>query len=121
VLQHQAYGALFHFRGILLHFSLHGSTFSFVRASGKPRTVQNTTVTLDKAGRVVIPKTLREELHLSPGDRLELQSEGDQVTLRPVRAHSPMQKKQGFWVFRNGAKLSNEDVNAVMSKLRQQR
>ena len=46
----------------------------------------NTIVTLDKAGRVVIPKTLRDELHLEGGDTLELESEGDRMTLRPVRA-----------------------------------
>jgi len=40
-------------------------------------------VTLDKAGRVVIPKTLRDELHLEPGDTLELEAEGERVTLRP--------------------------------------
>jgi AbrB family looped-hinge helix DNA binding protein len=28
----------------------------------------NTTVTLDKAGQVVIPKTLRDELRLEAGD-----------------------------------------------------
>lgn len=81
----------------------------------------NTTVTLDKAGRVVIPKTLREELHLEPGDRLELHSKGEEVTLRPVRAHSPLQKKQGVWVFKSGSKLSNDEVNATLGDIRQGR
>jgi AbrB family looped-hinge helix DNA binding protein len=44
----------------------------------------NTTVTLDKAGRAVIPKRLRDALRLAPGDELVLESEGDRVTLRPV-------------------------------------
>ena len=51
-----------------------------------------TTVTFDKAGRIVTPKTLREELHLEPGDRMELHSKGDEVTLRPVRLHLPSRK-----------------------------
>ncbi len=37
----------------------------------------NTTVTLDKAGRVLIPKSLRDEMHLEAGDTLELESEGE--------------------------------------------
>ena len=81
----------------------------------------DTTVTLDKAGRVVIPKTLREELHLEPGDRLELHSKGEEVTLRPVRAHSPLQKKQGVWIFKSGAKLSNDEVNTALGDIRQRR
>ena len=36
----------------------------------------NSKVTLDQAGRVVIPKTLRDELRLSPGDTLDLIGQG---------------------------------------------
>src|SRR5579875_607831 len=36
-------------------------------------------IALDKAGRVVLPKTLRDELHLVAGDTLGLKVEGDQV------------------------------------------
>jgi AbrB family looped-hinge helix DNA binding protein len=32
----------------------------------------NSKVTLDQAGRVVLPKKVRDELHLSPGDTLEV-------------------------------------------------
>ena len=33
-------------------------------------------LTIDGAGRVVIPKPLRKELDLSPGDTLELEAKG---------------------------------------------
>ena len=33
----------------------------------------NTRLIIDKAGRVVIPKPLREELNLEPGDSLEVE------------------------------------------------
>src|SRR5205823_10297653 len=39
--------------------------------------------TLDRAGRVVLPKSLRDEMRLSPGDTLDLTVKGDEVTLRP--------------------------------------
>ena len=32
----------------------------------------NNKVTIDRAGRVVLPKTLRDELRLCPGDTLDL-------------------------------------------------
>ncbi|HWQ70619.1 MAG TPA: AbrB/MazE/SpoVT family DNA-binding domain-containing protein [Patescibacteria group bacterium] len=40
------------------------------------------TVTIDKAGRVVLPKTLRDELHLAPGDTLNLKVEGERAGRR---------------------------------------
>lgn len=52
-----------------------------------------TNVTLDNAGRVVIPKSLRDELGLRPGDVLALESDGERfITLRPVRSGSQMSR-----------------------------
>jgi len=81
----------------------------------------NTIVTLDKAGRVVIPKALRDELRLAPGDTLALESDGERVTLRPVRSASALRKEQGIWVFRSGRKLSAEETDQVLENLRQER
>ena len=78
-------------------------------------------VTLDKAGRVVLPKILRDELHLSPGDTLELTVEGDQMTLRPQRVTSPLQKERGVWVFRSGEKLTAAETREALRKIREQR
>jgi len=38
-------------------------------------------LTLDKAGRIVLPKPLRDELRLEPGDALEIESSGEDITL----------------------------------------
>lgn len=81
----------------------------------------NTTVTLDKAGRVVIPKTLRDQLHLDPGDTLEVESEGEHVTLRPLRSVSPLRKEHGVWVFRSGKTISAAATDKVLRDLREQR
>ena len=40
---------------------------------------------MDRAGRVVIPKSLRKELQLKPGDTLKLETTGDHITLFPER------------------------------------
>jgi len=42
-------------------------------------------VTIDKAGRVVIPKALRERLDLVPGTELDLEVEGDAVRISARR------------------------------------
>ncbi len=80
-----------------------------------------TTVTLDKAGRVVIPKSLREELRLESGDQLELEADGESVTLRPMRANSPLRREQGVWVFRGGRKISASATEKVLAQLRSER
>jgi AbrB family looped-hinge helix DNA binding protein len=81
----------------------------------------NTKVTLDQAGRVVLPKKLREELHLSPGDTLDLSVQGDAVTLRPRRGASPMLKKQGVWVFSTGRPMTSDETAEALRDIREQR
>jgi len=54
-------------------------------------------VTLGVAGRIVLPKPLRDELHLAPGDALELESSGEEITLRPARGLARLKKKKGIW------------------------
>jgi AbrB family looped-hinge helix DNA binding protein len=52
-------------------------------------------LTIDKAGRIVLPKPLREELQLEPGDSLKVNTKGEEITLRPIRGNSPLKKKHG--------------------------
>lgn len=78
-------------------------------------------LTVDRAGRVVLPKPVRDELQLSPGDSLELESSEDQIVLRPVRGNGPLRKKRGVWVFRTGQPLSLETVNETMAEVRRER
>jgi AbrB family looped-hinge helix DNA binding protein len=69
--------------------------------------------TIDRAGRVIIPKPIREELHLKPGDSLELEAGTDQITLRPVRPKATLKKEYGIWVYQGEATdLSIVDVIA---------
>src|SRR5882724_591642 len=65
-----------------------------------------TKVTLDKSGRVVLPKALRDELGLAAGDTLELESRGEQITLRPVRGGVSLRKERAIWVYRTGRRLT---------------
>jgi AbrB family looped-hinge helix DNA binding protein len=45
----------------------------------------NATLTIDKAGRVVLPKPVRDAVQISPGDSLELESSEDHIILRPAK------------------------------------
>ena len=81
----------------------------------------NKRIIIDKAGRVVLPKPLREELDLGPGDSLELESAGDEITLRPVRTAAPLTKENGVWVFRTGQPLAASVTDAVLRQVREDR
>jgi AbrB family looped-hinge helix DNA binding protein len=80
-----------------------------------------TTLTIDKAGRIVLPKPVRDELQLSPGDSLEVESSDDRVILRPVRGNGRIYKKQGVWVFDAGEPLDVETVNKTLRQVREER
>ena len=81
----------------------------------------NTTVTIDKAGRVVIPKQVRTELRLEAGDNLILESEGERVTLRPLHGGAQLQKERGVWVFHGGKPLLLDEANQLVREAREQR
>lgn len=78
-------------------------------------------VTIDKAGRVVIPKTVRDALRIEPGDLLALEPQTDGVLLRPVRAASPLRKEQGVWVFHGERTVAADETDRVMEAQRQAR
>jgi AbrB family looped-hinge helix DNA binding protein len=78
-------------------------------------------LTLDKAGRIVLPKPLRDELRLEAGDTLEIESSSDEITLRPTRGHAQLRKKRGIWVYRSGEPLSQEAVDKTVQEVRQER
>ena len=55
--------------------------------------------TLDRFGRVVIPKKVREDLGLKAGDVLNIQEEAGKVVLEPA-GHKPLLvRKKGVLVF----------------------
>jgi AbrB family looped-hinge helix DNA binding protein len=81
----------------------------------------NIRLTIDKAGRIVIPKPLREELHLEAGDALEMESAGEQISLRPVRGTGPLTKEHGVWVIHTGQPLSASVTDEVLRQIRKER
>jgi AbrB family looped-hinge helix DNA binding protein len=81
----------------------------------------NTRLVIDKAGRIVIPKPLRKELQLEPGDTLELESGGEQITLRPARGTGPMLNEHGIWVLHTGEPLPASATDDLLRQIREER
>jgi hypothetical protein len=50
---------------------------------------------------------------------LTLESDGERLTLRPVRTGSALRKEHGVWVFRRGgAPITADTTNAVLDSVR---
>ena len=81
----------------------------------------NARLIIDKAGRIVIPKALRDELHLKAGDSLEMESTGEQITLRPMRGTWPLTREHGVWVFRSGRPLAASAADELLQRIREDR
>lgn len=70
---------------------------------------------------MVLPKKVREELALQPGDTMELVSDGQQVILRPSRGQARMRKDRGVWVFHSGSTILPGETDQVLEEIRNSR
>ena len=59
-------------------------------------------VAIDRAGRVVVPKSLRERFNLVAGARLEIDAGRDFLQLRRVDAKPALMQKKGILVHQGG-------------------
>jgi AbrB family looped-hinge helix DNA binding protein len=57
-----------------------------------------TKVYLDAAGRVVVPKKIRERFRLRGGDTLTLEVKGDAIELRPQQPTAQLRRVNGVLV-----------------------
>src|SRR5271154_2765466 len=71
------------------------------------------TLKIDKAGRVVLPKPIRDRLGLRAGSDLEIEETPDGVTLKPSAHHPSMVKKQGLWVHTGKVPAGFDIVEAI--------
>mgnify|MGYP005865127925 FL=1 len=77
-------------------------------------------ITIDKAGRVVIPKAFRSRFHFDPGTRIELIAESDSLKLRLPEAEATFRDKDGVLV-QCADQSSTVDATAVMNRMRETR
>ena len=78
--------------------------------------MKEATVQIDQAGRMVLPKPLRDRLHLKTGDKLAFEVKGDAIELRPSRATGQLKRVNGVLVFTGPAPLANGEDLVVESR-----
>ena len=79
------------------------------------------TTTIDKAGRVIVPKAMRDELGLTGGTEVEIGLVDGRVEIAPVASHIRLERKRGRLVAasdREMPALTADDVRALLEKLR---
>ena len=74
--------------------------------------------TLDRFGRIVIPKKIREDFHLQVGSSIRIEEGEGEIVLKPVEGEPSLAKKDGVLVF-SGKAVGN--VETAIEEHRQER
>lgn len=75
---------------------------------------------IDKAGRLVLPKSVRSRWGITPDTALELVHSSDGILLRRVAERPSMQQIDGLWVHQ-GTSTASADWDAVIDSVREER
>lgn len=79
--------------------------------------------TIDRAGRIVVPKALRERLGLVAGAGVDLSERGGELVLTPVGPRVILQEREGRRVFvaedEPAGALTDEAVHRLIDESRQ--
>jgi AbrB family looped-hinge helix DNA binding protein len=75
-------------------------------------------LTVDKFGRILLPKKLRTLLGLRPGSRLRVEAGPDGIALRPSDTEPALAEEDGLLVFRGELE---GDATELMGELRDER
>jgi AbrB family looped-hinge helix DNA binding protein len=78
------------------------------------------TVEIDKAGRIVVPKHLRDALHLTPGTKLTVKRAGDTLVLEQDFPEATLEKKDGLWIM-TGCPATIVDIPDLIQRGYQER
>ena len=76
-------------------------------------------VTLDRAGRIVVPKRLRDRLGLQPGTQLDAEVEGGRLVATPVGPQVKLVEEGGRLVAQvsdPGPGLTIEDIRRLVEE-----
>jgi AbrB family looped-hinge helix DNA binding protein len=77
-------------------------------------------VKIGKAGRIVLPRPVRERFHLREGSELEIEERSDGLILRPLEQQPSMIRKNGVWV--HPGKVSRDfDWDVAVDAIREER
>jgi AbrB family looped-hinge helix DNA binding protein len=74
--------------------------------------------TIDRFGRIVVPKEMRKRFGLMSGSQVEIDDSNEEIVVRHVSDRSPLQVEDGLLVFEGEA---TADLASWVSKVRENR
>lgn len=78
-------------------------------------------IPIDKAGRVVLPKEIRDRMGLPAGTEFEVIEEKDRIILKPVEKQPKLIRKGSFLVFMPDESPKDVDIVDLIKKDREDR
>lgn len=80
-----------------------------------------TQVSIDRFGRVLIPKKLRDKLGLNAGQTLVLSEQDGHLVLEPQQEQLQLKREEGLLVFEGGSFDPDVDIVALIKDQREER
>ncbi|MEM8526374.1 MAG: AbrB/MazE/SpoVT family DNA-binding domain-containing protein [Bacteroidota bacterium] len=68
------------------------------------------TITLDRYGRILIPKKIREALGIRENMNLQLNQEGNQIIIEPLNENSLYVEENGFIFLNSTVNMPKQDL-----------
>jgi AbrB family looped-hinge helix DNA binding protein len=78
-------------------------------------------VRIDSAGRIVVPKRVRERLGLKQNTELDLKETAEGIILKPVRQKSGMVRDKHGWITFTGKPVGRIDWDRIVEEDREAR
>lgn len=82
--------------------------------------MKDVTIVIDEAGRLVLPKPIRDAFRLRAGSRLHVEPCGDHLRLRPVEVAPALVQVDGWWVHQ-GSPDSGDELTEAVTRHRHER
>ncbi|MDR0782951.1 MAG: AbrB/MazE/SpoVT family DNA-binding domain-containing protein [Propionibacteriaceae bacterium] len=76
------------------------------------------TITMDRAGRVMLPKAVRERHGLTEGAKLDIIEEGALIIITPQPAQIEIVEEDGRLVAVGGAPVTDQMVREILESIR---
>ncbi len=73
---------------------------------------------LDKFGRIVIPKKIRDDFNLRPGSPMRIEEGKNEILLKPIEGEPSLKEKDGVLIF-TGEIMEN--IETKIEELRKKR
>jgi AbrB family looped-hinge helix DNA binding protein len=75
-------------------------------------------VTIDKAGRIVVPKPVRDALGLNAGDELDITTDGSGIRLTPRGRTARLVMRDGLIVATSDTVITDDDLDRLIDAFR---